>query len=112
MGKEDVIDTNDLINFYRIKTRKEFIYQYGGDWRFKVHFNMQGRMDSIIGLPLNNLYIIQFSNKKYKIKEIEDPSHMVQICTICDTGSSWIINSTMIKPRTYEKLKDKSLKLW
>lgn len=112
MEKENVIDTNDLINLYRIKTEEEFINQYGVGWKLEVHFNLQGRMDSIIGVPLSKLSIVKFSSKKYIIKEIENPLHMVQICTIHTIESFWIINSTMIKPRTYEKLKDKSLKLW
>lgn len=37
---------------YRFKTEKEFIFEYGSNWRYIVNFNYQGNMDYLCGKSL------------------------------------------------------------
>lgn len=38
---------------YRIKTKKEFIEEFGQGWRMVVDFNYHGRMDYLLGEPVD-----------------------------------------------------------
>ena len=37
---------------YRLKTEKEFLDEYGNDWRYAVQFNFDGEMDYMCGKVL------------------------------------------------------------
>lgn len=42
---------------YRIKTKKEFINEFGNDWRNIVHASFVEDMDFLLGTEIDNCYI-------------------------------------------------------
>ena len=56
---------------YRFKTEKEFIKEYGSDWRYSVDFNWEGLMDYLCGTVLEVDY-------PDNINKVDIPSHILE----------------------------------
>lgn len=40
---------------YRFKTKKEFVKEFGDDWRYKVHYTFTWSMDYLLGREFDTL---------------------------------------------------------
>lgn len=80
------------IENYRIKTEKEFIKEYGNNWRNLVKSNFPEKMDYLLGKKLIKCYIY------YRGKDIIDIDN-------------WIISKDMLKDITVENRKNKLNKI-
>ena len=70
---------------YRIKTEKEFIEEFGEDWRY-VGWNDEGNMDYLFGYILPDDYTNENFNDEFDFYEVYN-----------QFGRSWYIITKMVK---------------
>lgn len=68
----------------RIKTEKEFLKEFGEDWRAVVDWNYRGKMDHLFGVELSE------QDTKFFEESIGEDPHL------CSPSLVWRINRKML----------------
>ena len=89
---ENFLNENTILVYeYRFKTKKEFIDEYGENWRGIIGFNTSGGMDHLIGTPINvPPSCIDENGDVYRSFDIDEDNHS-------DPRGYWSISRTMVK---------------
>ena len=74
---------------YRFKTKKEFIQEYGEDWRKRIRFGWNPRMNFLFGLPVEDA----FANKILNSTSVVAANYI----------DGWAISKDMITEKKEEK---------
>jgi len=76
---------------YRFKTEKEFIYEFGDDWKHAVGFNTGDQMDHLIGTPINvPSYCIGYDGDIIRSFNMHDTNYS-------DPRGNWSVGIDMVK---------------